>query len=50
MSHFLKPLNICLCSIAHSLAKNNLTYYGKDMSGIISIAAALKDSNITDLK
>ena len=45
----LKPLNVCLCSLAHSLASNNLTW-GGDMSGVKALAATLKDSNITDLK
>ena len=36
--------------LAHSLAENNLTFYGRDMSGVIAIAAALKDSQIVNLK
>ena len=35
---------------ACSLAKNNLTNYGGDMSGVIALAAALKDSQISILK
>ena len=33
-----------------SLAENNLTNYGKDMSGVEALAAALKDTQISDLK
>ena len=36
--------------LAHSLAGNNLTNNGRDMSGVIAIAAALKDSQIVNLK
>ena len=36
--------------LAHSLAENNLTNYGEDMSGVIALAAALKDSQIVNLK
>ena len=40
-----------LPTFALSLASNALTgKYGKDMSGVIALAAALKDSKITDLK
>ena len=39
-----------LPTFALSLADNNLTKYGNDMSGVISLAAALKDSKITHLK
>ena len=46
----LKPLNVRLLPFAFSLAWNSLTNYGKDMSGIIALAAALKDSQITSLK
>ena len=49
MSH-LKPLNVCLLPFAFSLADNNLTNNGKDMSGVKALAAALKDSQITNLK
>ena len=49
MSH-LKPLNVCLLPFAFSLAYNNLTNDGEDMSGVISLAAALKDSQIVNLK
>ena len=33
-----------------SLAENNLTNYGKIMSGVEALAAALKDTQISDLK
>eukprot|EP00966_Prymnesium_polylepis_P148897 3440148-Prymnesium_polylepis.1 len=33
-----------------NLANNNLTNHGKDMSGVIALAAALEDYKITDLK
>ena len=46
----LKPLNLRLLPLAFSLAHNNLTNDGKDMSGVIALAAALKDSQITSLK
>ena len=46
----LKPLNVRLLPFAFSLAWNNLTNYGKDMSGVKALAAALKDSQISDLK
>ena len=46
----LKPLNVCLLPFAFSLADNFLTNYGKDMSGVIALAAALKGSQITSLK
>ena len=36
--------------LAHSLANNYLTNYGRDMSGVKALAAALKDSQITSLK
>ena len=49
MSH-LKPLNVSLPPFAFSLAQNNLTNDGQDMSGVIALAAALKDSQITSLK
>ena len=39
-----------LPAFALSLAGNDLTNRGKDMSGVISLAASLKDSKITDLK
>jgi hypothetical protein len=35
---------------AHSLAGNNLTNLGRDMSGVKALAAALKDSQIVNLK
>ena len=35
---------------AHSLAGNNLTHSGRDMSGVIALAAALKDSQVVNLK
>jgi hypothetical protein len=35
---------------AHSLAENNLTNYGQDMSGVIALAAALKDSQVVNLE
>jgi len=35
---------------AHSLAENNLTNSGRDMSGVIALAAALKDSQVVNLK
>ena len=34
----------------HSLAENNLTNYGRDVSGVIALAAALKDCQIVNLK
>ena len=46
----LTPLNVRLPPFAFSLAQNNLTKYGKDMSGVIALAAALKDSQISTLK
>ena len=49
MSH-LKPLNVCLLPFAFSLADNNLSNNGKNMSGVKALAAALKDSQITNLK
>ena len=39
-----------LPTCALSLAENYLTNFGKDMSGVIALAAALKDSKITHLK
>ena len=39
-----------LPTFALSLAYNDLTNNGKDMSGVIALAAALKDSKITHLK
>ena len=39
-----------LPTFALSLAANNLTDNGDDMSGVIALAAALKDSKITHLK
>ena len=39
-----------LPTFALSLAKTYLTYLGRDMSGVIALAAALKDSKITHLK
>jgi hypothetical protein len=39
-----------LPTFALSLANNNLTNHGKDMSGVIALAAALEDYKITDLK
>ena len=39
-----------LPTYALSLAGNNLTNYGRDKSGVIALAAALKDSKITHLK
>ena len=47
---FLKPLTVRLLPFAFSLAENNLTDYGEDTSGVIALAAALKDSQITSLK
>ena len=35
---------------AHSLANNDLTNNGRDMSGVIALAAALKDSKVVNLK
>ena len=35
---------------ANSLANTNLTNYGRDMSGVIALAAALKDSKVVNLK
>ena len=35
---------------AHSLANNFLTSFGQDMSGVIALAAALKDSQVVNLK
>jgi hypothetical protein len=32
------------------LADNNLTNFGKDMSGVLALAAMLKDSQISTLK
>ena len=46
----LKPLDVRLHSLARSLANSNLTNFGKDMSGVIALAAALKDSQISTLK
>ena len=46
----LKPPNVCLLPFAFSLADNNLTNYGKDMSGVLALAAVLKDSQISTLK
>ena len=39
-----------LPTFALSLAGNNLTNYGRDKSGVIALAAALKDSKITHLE
>ena len=39
-----------LPTFALSLAENDLTNLGSDMSGVIALAAALKDSKITHLK
>ena len=36
--------------LAHSLANNDLANDGQDMSGVIALAAALKDSQIVNLK
>ena len=46
----LKPLNVLLLPFAFSLASNYLTNKGKDMSGVIALAAALNDSQIVHLK
>jgi len=35
--------------VSLSLADNNLTDYGQDMSGVIALAAALKDSQVVNL-
>ena len=42
------PLNasFCLCS----LADNNLTNYGKDMSGVLKLVEALPQPKITKLE
>ena len=42
------PINttLCLCS----LAKNNLASYGLDMSGVLKLAEALPQTEITSLK
>ena len=42
------PINttLCLCS----LAKNNLASYGQDMSGVLKLAEALPQTEITSLK
>ena len=45
----LKPLNVLL-ALARSLADNNLTNSGRDISGVIALAAALKDSQISTLE
>ena len=37
---------VALCS----LANNNPTNYGRDMSGITALADVLKDTQISDLK
>ena len=37
-------------TFALSLANNYLTSFGKDMSGVIALVTALKDSKITHLK
>ena len=39
-----------LPTFALSLADNDLTNGGYDMSGVIALAKALKDTKITDLK
>ena len=39
-----------LPTFALSLANNHLTNYGRDMSGVIALAAVLKDSQISTLK
>ena len=36
---------MCLCS----LANNNLTYFGHDMSGVLKLAEALPQTKITSL-
>ena len=50
MSHSWKLFDIRLHSLTRSLADNNLTEFGRDMSGVIALAAALKNSQITSLK
>ena len=49
LSHFEPRCAFCLL-FALSLANNYLTNFGEDMSGVIALAAALKDSKITHLK
>ena len=46
----LKLLDVCLHSLACRLANNYLTNFGRDMSGLIALAAALKDSQISILE
>ena len=45
-----KRLDVQSGALTRSLAYNNLTNRGKDMSGVIALAAVLKDSQISTLK
>ena len=45
-----RPVNICTFPAPGSLASNNLTARGKDMSGVRKLAEALPQSKLTSLK
>ena len=40
----------CAFALTRSLANNNIINSGTEMSGVIALAAALKDSQISTLK
>ena len=51
MSHFRGDIALSIAGVlCCSMANNNLTNYGKDMSGVKAIAAALPNTQISDLK
>jgi hypothetical protein len=51
MSHFRGDIALSIAGVlCCSMANNNLTNYGKDMSGVKAIAAALPSTQISDLK
>ena len=43
-------MNFCTFPAPGSLASNNLTYRGKDMSGMLKLAEALPQSKLTSIK
>ena len=45
-----KLLDVRSGALTRSLAYNNFTNFGKDMSGVSALAAVLKDSQISTLK
>ena len=45
-----RPMNVCTFPALGSLAFNNLTDRGKDMSGMLKLAEALPQSKLTSIK